>query len=68
MKDEGIRCICSRCKKKFQYKDAVTKSRKLYNVEIEEKCCPFCGSKGFTNIEDIYFIETLAGYHSFSAK
>lgn len=66
MKDKGISCICSKCRKKFPYGDAVTKKRKLYNVEIEEKCCPHCGSKGFTNIEDIYFIEMMATYHSYT--
>ena len=61
-------CICSRCRKKFDYGDAVVKTRKLYNTTIEEKTCPFCGSKEFTRIEDIYNLAQIASHHRFGQQ
>lgn len=66
MADE-ISCVCSHCRKKFLYKDAVVKKRKLFNVEIEEKCCPYCGSKGFTNSSDIFELAQIASHHRYTS-
>ena len=61
-------CICSKCRKRFDYADAVVKKRKLFNTEIEEKTCPFCGSKAFTKMKDMYYLGQMGGYHKASGK
>jgi len=41
-------CVCGHCGEVFEYQDARSSPRKLYNVEINEKVCPHCGRLGFT--------------------
>ena len=35
-------CQCSRCRRTFDYSEAIEKKRKLYGTEITETCCPYC--------------------------
>ena len=58
-------CICSGCKKRFQYSKAQVKKRKLFNSEITEKACPYCGSKAFTREQDLYELSQMASHHRY---
>ena len=62
---EDFYCICSQCKKRFAYGDADIKKRKLYNTLIEEKACPYCGSKGFSRMDDVYQLSQIASHHRY---
>ena len=35
---------CVHCGRHFYYKDMYIKDRQLYNVQITERCCPYCKS------------------------
>lgn len=63
-----IDCICSRCKTSFLWKDAVIKKRKLYNVEVEERTCPKCGSRGISPKRDIHFMAHMASKHTSNGR
>lgn len=62
-KEKGMSCICGKCKKKFKYADAVVKERLLYGIKIEEKECPYCGSKGFSPTDQIYWLAQMSSHH-----
>lgn len=64
MDENEIKCICSRCKASFFWKDTILKKRKLYNVEVEEHTCPRCGSKGISPSRDIHFMAHMASKHT----
>ncbi len=65
MTDAKDYCICSKCKKRFEYKDAVPKTRMLYNKMIEEKSCPYCGCKGFSRMSDLYELSQITSHHRY---
>lgn len=64
MGNSEVDCICSRCRKKFRYDDAVVVKRKLYNSEIEERKCPYCGSKSFSPLKEIHYLAQMASKHT----
>ena len=68
MNENEIQCICSRCKKTFLWHDAVVKKRKLYNVEVEEHACPYCGNKGISPQRDIHFMAHMASQHTANGR
>lgn len=56
---------CNHCRKFFQYEDTKEVERKLYNVTIKNKTCPYCGS---TAIEDVYHQRYLDKFLKFSSN
>ena len=60
-----MRTLCTNCGQIFDYKDAKTVERKLYNIMITEKCCPTCGSQ---EIEDMFHWKYLDKFLKFSDK
>ena len=57
MNDEKIYCVCSKCRKVFDFNDARIVDRLLYTFIIKEKTCPYCGSYGCTRIKDLKWFE-----------
>lgn len=35
----------------------------MYNIEIEEKECPYCGSKGFSPTDQLYWLNQMGTHH-----
>lgn len=59
---EKSSCICGKCGRTFNYKEedanaermlARSSPRLLYGIEVPEKSCPYCGSKGYSKISMI---------------
>lgn len=68
MDDSKIKCICSRCKSQFYWNETIIVKRKLYNSEVEEHQCPFCGSKGISPKKDIHYLACMASKHTHNGK
>lgn len=68
VKKEKTLCICSFCRKRFPYEEADTVQRMLYNVQIEEKKCPYCGSKAFSPLDQLYFLNQMSSHHQADGK
>ena len=60
---DELLCVCGQCRKRFPFEQAQIKKRKFYNKEIEEKVCPYCGSKGFSPAREIYWLANMASHH-----
>lgn len=43
---------CGKCHRWFSFSELISKRRKLYNIDIVEHCCPYCGNCGFTAKKD----------------
>lgn len=50
-------CTCSNCGIQFKYEDSIIHHRKLYGIDIEEKCCPNCKHIGFTMEQHLKWLE-----------
>lgn len=68
VKEKPILCICGKCRKRFPFVKAVTKKRMMYNIEIEEKECPYCGSKGFSPTDQLYWLNQMGTLHQANGR
>ena len=52
-------CLCGKCGRIFNYQEARESptTRKLYGIEIKEVGCPYCGSKGYTPMGMLGWVE-----------